>query len=564
MDKALQYIDDVMSGKIVAGEYIKKVIQRHLDDLKRQKNKDFPYIFSGSESKYAQDCFSLFRLPESENSSKPFVLMPYQAAILHTAYGWRKKSDGRKRFRRVYLKVARGNAKTEFLVGVGTFGDVFEGVENPQTFWVATKRDQAKIGWSRQVVMMKKLVEDEPELSRLFGFHVGRIFRKNGLGFCVPLGKDSKKEDGWKPSYALIDEYHAHPDDGMVNIMESGFVKRPDPMMWLITTAGYNPDGPNSEFLRRCKQMLDGALKGDNILPFIYELDDGDDWRDEANWEKANPGLGCVLTLDGLREEYAKIEVVGRSKEIDFRVKNLNMEQNSQEAWVSYSDWAKCGGQIVDADLAGRECYAGIDLSLTRDITALSLFFPRRNEKERHILRVFFWIPEENPDIDTQNGIPYGDWIGDGWITATDGDVIDHDELAADMLDILKAYKAKRVDIDPFAMIRVALTFQKAGIALNEVAQRVTYLSQPTQELERMILGGELNHGDNPVLNWMVSNCDVYRDSNDNVRIIKSADNKKIDGIAASVNAVYGYLQEMAKPQKASYLFEKGAKLDVI
>jgi phage terminase large subunit-like protein len=350
----------------------------------------------------------------------------------------------------------------------------------------------------------------------------------------------------------------------MVNIMESGFVKRPDPMMWLITTAGYNPDGPNSEFLRRCKQMLDGALKGDNILPFIYELDDGDDWRDEANWEKANPGLGYVLTLDGLREEYAKIEVVGRSKEIDFRVKNLNMEQNSQEAWVSYSDWAKCGGQIIDADLAGRECYAGIDLSLTRDITALSLFFPRRNEKERHILRVFFWIPEENPDIDTQNGIPYGDWIGDGWITATDGDVIDHDELAADMLDILKAYKAKRVDIDPFAMIRVALTFQKAGITLNEVAQRVTYLSQPTQELERMILGGELNHGDNPVLNWMVSNCDVYRDSNDNVRIIKSADNKKIDGIAASVNAVYGYLQEMAKPQKASYLFEKGAKLDVI
>lgn len=563
MDKALQYIDDVMSGRIRAGHYIKKVLARHVDDLKRSKEKSFPYYFDYSKAEHVLHCFSLLKLPTSNGANTPFILMPYQACILYLAYGWRKKKNHAKRFRRVYLKVARGNAKTEFLVGVGTYGFVFEGGDNPEVFWVATKRDQAKIGWKRQVTMMKRLVQDEPALEGLFGFHTSEIFKRGELSWVKYLGKDSKSEDGWKPSYALADEYHAHVDDGMINVMESGFVKRDDPMLWIITTAGYNPQGPNSEFLRRCKQMLDGALPGENVLPFIYELDEVDDWRDPQNWIKANPGLDHVLTIDGLMEEYKKIDIGGTSKEIDFKVKNLNFEQNSREAWIDFEAWRKCGEPINDDALKGRECYAGIDLSLTRDITALALFFPRRNEQERHILRVFFWMPEENPEIMAQNGIPYADWIEQGWITATDGDVIDHDELAADMLNILKNYKTKRVDIDPFAMLRVALNFSKAGLTLNEVTQNVSRLSQPTQELERMVIGQELQHGDNPVLNWMVSNCDVYRDSNDNTRVIKSEYKKKIDGIAASVNALFGYLQVVSNLKKQSYIFQKGAKLEV-
>lgn len=561
MQKALQYIDDVKSGHLKTGRYIKLLIDRHLSDLKKSKDKAFPYYFDYDEAAHAVNAFSLFRLPTSNGGNAPFILMPYQECILFMAYGWRKKKNSRKRFRRVYLKVARGNAKTEFLVGVGTYEFAFSDVDNPEVFWIATKKDQAKIGWKRQVTMLKKLVEDEPALESVFGFHATEIFKRGELSWVKYLGKDSKSEDGWKPSCALADEYHAHVDDGMVNVMESGFVKREDPMLWIITTAGYNPTGPNSEFLANCKKMLEGALPGENVLPFIYELDPEDNWEDPENWQKANPGIGHVLTIDGLAEEYKKIQIGGKSKEIDFKVKNLNIEQNSKESWIRHEDWVRCGGVIDDAALIGRECYAGIDLSLTQDITALALFFPKKTGEERHILKVFYWIPEENPDIMSKNEVPYDRWINEGRIFITPGRVINLEETATDMGRIMSQYKVKRADIDPWCSAYVETVFKGLGIRVNKFAQQITYLSNPTQALERLILGAEINHGNDPVLTWMVSNCETYRNSNDNIRIIKSQHKNKIDGIAASINAVFGWDQELHAPKGVPYIFLPGAKL---
>lgn len=561
MQKALQYIDDVKAGHVKAGRYIKLLIDRHLSDLKKSKDKAFPYYFDYDEAAHAVNAFSLFRLPTSNGGNAPFILMPYQECILFMAYGWRKKKNSRKRFRRVYLKVARGNAKTEFLVGVGTYEFAFSDVDNPEVFWIATKKDQAKIGWNRQVVMLKKLVEDEPALESVFGFHATEIFKRGELSWVKYLGKDSKSEDGWKPSCALADEYHAHVDDGMVNVMESGFVKREDPMLWIITTAGYNPTGPNSEFLSNCKKMLEGALPGENVLPFIYELDPEDNWEDPENWQKANPGIGHVLTIDGLAEEYKKIQIGGKSKEIDFKVKNLNIEQNSKESWIRHEDWVRCGGVIDDEALIGRECYAGIDLSLTQDITALALFFPKKTGEDQHILKVFYWIPEENPDIMSKNEVPYDRWINEGRIFTTPGRVINLEETATDMGRIMSQYKVKRADIDPWCSAYVETVFKGLGIRVNKFAQQITYLSNPTQALERLILGAEINHGNDPVLTWMVSNCETYRNSNDNIRIIKSQHKNKIDGIAASINAVFGWDQELHAPKGVPYIFLPGAKL---
>lgn len=561
MQKALQYIDDVKAGHVKTGRYIKLLIDRHLSDLKKSKEKAFPYYFDYDEAAHAVNAFSLFRLPTSNGGNAPFILMPYQECILFMAYGWRKKKNSRKRFRRVYLKVARGNAKTEFLVGVGTYEFAFSDVDNPEVFWIATKKDQAKIGWKRQVTMLKKLVEDEPALESVFGFHATEIFKRGELSWVKYLGKDSKSEDGWKPSCALADEYHAHVDDGMVNVMESGFVKREDPMLWIITTAGYNPTGPNSEFLANCKKMLEGALPGENVLPFIYELDPEDNWEDPENWQKANPGIGHVLTIDGLAEEYKKIQIGGKSKEIDFKVKNLNIEQNSKESWIRHEDWVRCGGVIDDAALIGRECYAGIDLSLTQDITALALFFPKKTGEERHILKVFYWIPEENPDIMSKNEVPYDRWINEGRIFTTPGRVINLEETATEMGRIMSQYKVKRADIDPWCSAYVETVFKGLGIRVNKFAQQITYLSNPTQALERLILGAEINHGNDPVLTWMVSNCETYRNSNDNIRIIKSQHKNKIDGIAASINAVFGWDQELHTPKGVPYIFLPGAKL---
>jgi phage terminase large subunit-like protein len=342
-------------------------------------------------------------------------------------------------------------------------------------------------------------------------------------------------------------------------------VKRGDPMTWIITTAGFNPQGPNSDFLKRCKQMLDGILPGETTLPFIYELDEKDDWNDERNWIKANPGLGYVLTLDGIRAEYEQIALIGKTKEIDFKVKNLNIEHKGADTWLRMEDWEKCGGEVDLMALSGRECYAGIDLSLTDDISALALFFPKKEDEERHILKVFYWIPEEKAEIEAQNGIPYRKWIAEGKIKATDGNVIDHDDLAADIIEICKDFKMKRMEIDPWTSKTVQLALQKAGLPFGTVAQNLSSLGSPTQVFERMVKGGDLNHGGDEVLAWMASNCQIHIHASGFYMVHKGKSGKlKVDGIVASICAVYGWVDDGAKPAKSSYLFEKNAKVILI
>lgn len=280
--RAETYIQQVRDDKIIVGKTIKQAIQRHLNDLKASKKKDYPYFFSPTHAQMAIEAFELQRLAFGEHTDEPFVLMPWQATILYMAYGWRRKSDHCRRFLKVYIKVARGNAKTEFLAGVGNIGFFFESAKDPQIYWVATKKDQAKIGFGRQKTMAERLRRDYVEIAEMCDTSVARIYETKGVGYVTYLGKDSKTEDGFSPLYGLIDEYHAHPNDDMIHVIESGMVKRASPMTWIITTAGTNPNSPCAEFEKRAKQMLAGDMKNDQLLAFIYDLDEGDNWQDPA------------------------------------------------------------------------------------------------------------------------------------------------------------------------------------------------------------------------------------------------------------------------------------------
>jgi len=335
-------------------------------------------------------------------------------------------------------------------------------------------------------------------------------------------------------------------------------------MTWIITTAGFNPLGPNSEFLKRCKQMLDGILPGETTLPFIYELDEKDDWKDEKNWIKANPGLGYVLTLDGLRAEFEQIALIGKTKEIDFKVKNLNIEHKGSDTWIRHEDWLRCSGEFDLAAMEGRDCYAGIDLSLTDDISALALFFPKLPGEKQHYLKLFYWIPEEKAEIEMQNGIPYQRWIAEGKIKATDGNVIDHDELAADIIDICKNYVMKRMEIDPWTSKTVQLSLQKAGLPFGTVAQNLTHMGNPTQTLERLIKTGGLIHGDDEILAWMVSNCQIHIHASGFYMVHKGKSKLKVDGVVATICALYGWVDDGAKEQSGSYLFDEETELITI
>lgn len=487
--------------------------------------------------------------------------MPWQAAILYLAYGWREKSSGRRRYKKVIIKVPRGNAKTEFLAGVGNYGFLAEGEGDPEIYWVATKKKQASIGWRRQRNMLKSLIQDEPALRGLVGFHVDRFFKTSGDSFVEYLGKDSDTEDGPSPYYGLFDEIHAYKDDEMINVVESGMTKRLDPMTWMITTAGYVLDGPYTEIIKRCKQMLDGIIESNDTLALLYEPDEGDDWRDEKTWAKVNPSNGFALTINSIRTEYRKILIAGPTKEIDFKVKNLNIDHSSNEGWIRDEDWMRCAGAVDREALHGRTCYVGVDLSLTCDISAAVFFFPAKNEDEPHQCFVRYWIPEEQADIDAANGIPYRRWIADGWVTTTPGNVVDHTELAAEIIQECSKYEVKRLDIDPWNSTAILLAVQNAGIRGEKLTQTIGVLSRPTQELERLVRGQEINHGGDPVLRWMMSNVVIYRDTNNNIRVHKGKSKLKVDGVSALVDAIAGWLTDLAEPVNTSYLFDEDSEL---
>lgn len=563
VERAIKYLADTQSGKLAVNAWIKKAIASHYADLARQRRKDFAFKFSPQHAEHVINFFGVLKLAKGNLAGEPFDLMPWQAAILYLAYGWREKSSGRRRYKKVIIKVPRGNAKTEFLAGVGNYGFLAEGEGDPEIYWVATKKKQASIGWRRQRNMLKMLVRDEPALKGLLGFHVDRVFKTEGDSFVEYLGKDSDTEDGPSPYYGLFDEIHAYKDDEMINVVESGMTKREDPMTWMITTAGYVLDGPYTEIIKRCKQMLDGIIESDDTLAMLYEPDEGDDWRDEKTWAKVNPSIGYALTIASIRTEFKKIQIAGVTKEIDFKVKNLNIDHSSNEGWITDEKWMCCAGAIDREALKGRDCYVGVDLSLTTDISAVAFFFPSPNiANEPHQIYLKYWIPEEQADIDAQNGIPYRRWIAEGWVTTTDGNVVSHDELAAEVLAECANYNVIRLDIDPWNSAAVQLACQDAGIRAEKLAQTVTVLSRPTQELERLVAGKEMNHGGDPVLRWMMSNVVLYRDTNNNIRVHKGKSKLKVDGVAATVCALAGWLTETyTAPTGGSYLFNEDTEL---
>lgn len=558
--RAETYIKDVQEGRVIVGEYIRKAIRRHIKDLKKAKKRDFPYFFSPTHAQGAIEAFELQRLAFGEHTDEPFVLMPWQASILYMAYGWRRKDDHRRRFKKVYIKVARGNAKTEFLAGVGNLGFFFESEKDPQIYWVATKKDQAKIGFGRQKTMAQRLRRDYTEIADMCDTSVARIYETNGVGYVTYLGKDSKTEDGFSPLYGLIDEYHAHPNDDMIHVIESGMVKRVSPMTWIITTAGNNPNCPCAEFEKRAKSMLNGDVQNDQLLAIIYDLDEGDNWQDQKVWCKPNPSLGVSIHLSSLVSEYEKALTEGVQKENNFKTKNLNIWVSSHRAWISDEKFRASGRKFDPAILDGQLCFGGLDLSKNRDITALALFFPGATEKDRHHVLFKFWCPEDNArERNRLDGIPYLQWAHDGWMDLTPDDVIDTNYIKADILAAKTQYKFHSCAYDRWRATELVLdindeigpTDTETDQFMEGFTQTAGHFAGPLTQMEKMILKRQLNHGHNPVIEWMNRNVIILTDTNGNIKIDKAKSKEKVDGMVALGMAIGQWMTYKHKFQEA-------------
>lgn len=536
--KVKKYINDVLSGRRICGKLERLAVERHLADL---ENADKLKIrFDEVAAMRCISFFSILKHSKGEFSGKRFELEPWQMFIVWVLFGW-KRLDGSRRFRYAYVEVARKNGKTTFAAALSLYMMVLDGEDGAEIYTAATKRDQAKICWTEA----RNMVGKSPALSNKIARFQSALTMESTLSKMEPLAADSDKLDGLNPHFAVVDEYHAHKTDMLYNVLKSATGARRQPMIFTITTAGFDKTSPCFLMRRIYIDVLLGIKKQENTFVMIYSADEGDDWKDPKTWAKSNPNMGISISAEYLEEEFKSALNRGGSEEVNFKTKNLNQWVDAPTVWIQDEKVRKCSHGTTDADLVGQTCYAGLDLASHVDINALALYFP-----ELKAVKMHYWIPEAKME-ENADRVDYKTWAAEGRIFVTDGNVIDIDAQVEKITEIIRGVNCRNIAFDPAKAYHGTVQgLQKAGLnnILDEFNQSIKTMSEPTRELQRLVESAEVDLMNDPVLRWMFRNAVAVTDANDNIKLHKAKSMNKIDGLTAIINAIGGYMSG-AKPE---------------
>ena len=540
-----KYIKDVQSGKQVTGKWAKLAVERHVKDIAKSKRKNYPYYFCEDTANKVLKFVHLLKHTKGRWAAENLTIdwQPFQCFMFASTIAWKRKKDDLRRFNTAYYKMARKNGKTTYAAALATYLLILDQEHGSEIYWAATKRDQARIGWSIQKKMIEKLIADSSQIKKHWKTNSQRIFSNTYNSFVDKLGKDSKREDGLNPAVAVIDEYHAHPDDAIVNVLETGMGSRQQPLLIYITTAGFNKHGVCYNYESICQSILQGKLKNERTFAIMYDLDEEDSWDDPKVWVKANPAIGETPTLDYMKSMCRKAKTEGASKLVEFKTKNLNQWSDTSEVWIQDDIWKKNGKRFKEDDLLGRRCYVGMDLASVRDLTSVKLLFPPVEEGEPFKVVKRFFAPSDNlREKAKEDRVPYLDWVKDGHIILTDGNVTDYDYIYNEFEKFSEKYNIVSVAYDKWNAVELAIRMEQAGYNMKAFPQTTTYFNEPLKELEKLVAKKKLNHNHCPVLRWMNGNVNIWRDGNGNMKILKKNQIKKVDGMVALAMAIGEYL----------------------
>lgn len=553
-----KYAIDVVEERIDACKKIQKACRRHLADLKRVGTASFPFYFDLGAAKRPVEFARHLKHWEGEWAGKFFDPMPWQQFILGCTFGWRRTDTHRRRFRYAYIEIPRKNGKSFLASVIALYMLIADGEEGAQIYALATKREQAKIVWGAAIEIAKR--------SGLMGKYVSEhwlsLRMKTTASRFEPLASDSEKLDGLNPHCAICDELHEWSDRKLWDVIEDAFGARSQPLMFVITTAGYNRHGICYQQRSHGESILDSwdtrTYCDDTYFVFIADVDEEDrnKWDQERVWRRANPCLGVAKSLEYMRDQCNKAKQMP-SKENTFLNKQLNIWTEAEKRWLDMTRWDECAGPISLVTLAKRACYTGLDLSSTTDLTASVDVFPPGPYPEWTWVP-YFYLPEANlNERERRDKVPYKMWAKNGLITLTPGDVIDLEFVKRDQMARKEKYNIKQMGYDPWKAVEIATWLQQQGLEMVQMRQGHATLGAPTTFLETIVLKKQLRHGGHPVLRWMAQNTSVIRDSNDNIRPDKAPGElyrSRIDGIVAGIMATGLAIQALGP---ASSIYEK-------
>ncbi len=539
---AEQYAEDVRAGKMLACEYVRLAVERYYADLDNAL--DMGWHFDRKAAGRAIKFIESLKHTKGEWAGQKFLLEPWQQFAVWNIFGW-KLADSTRRFRYAYIEIARKNGKTALSAGIGLYMLFADGESRPEVYSAATVKDQAKICFADAVEIVKAT-----DLKRYLSPFRNSITYEQKGGLFKPLSSDYGTHDGLNPSCGIIDEFHAHKDSGMFDVIKSAFGARRQPLMFIITTAGFNKTGACYAYRENVIKILRGVNRDDSLFGIIYTQDSKEEWDNPPMWIKSNPNLGVSLSVDYLASQV--MDAKNRPEAVrNVMTKNVNLWVDAERTWILDEAWMKCAGTTDPATLRGCDCWGGLDLSNVSDVTAFVLLF---NENDKFQLLPFFWIPEEKmlEKIRKEN-INYHLWLRDGYVKVTPGNVIDYDFVKADILRIVADYDLKSTAYDRWNASQTIIDLSNEGMGFSPFGQGFGSMSAPTKQFEALALTQQVEHFNNPVLRWMLASTVVKTDPAGNIKPDKEKSTQKIDGIVAAIMALGEWLTFQAKNESDPY-----------
>lgn len=484
----------------------------------------------------------------------PFWLLPWQEQLIRDIFGI-VKPDGNRQFRTAFVEICKKVGKSELAAAVALYLLYADNEPSAEVYGAAADRQQASIVFD----VAKQMVEMSPALmkrSKLMGA-TKRIVNYSNAGYYQVLSAEVGGKHGFSVSGLVFDEIHTQPNRQLYDVLTKGSSDaRQNPLHFIITTAGNDRHSIAYEFHTKAVDILEGRRVDPTFYPVVYGLKDDEDWEDEENWYKVNPSLGYTVDIERLRDAYREAKQ-NPADEITFKWLRCNMWVSSTVAWIPDAIYMRGNESIEAASLEGRDCYAGLDLSSTGDITALVLIFPPRDENEKYVLLPYFWIPEETiPRRVKANSVPYDIWEKQGYIMSTEGNVIHYDFIEKFIIYLSEKYHILEIAVDRWNATQMIQNLEGEGFTIVPFGQGFSSMSAPTKEFYRLLMEGRIIHGGNPVLRWMAGNVVIDTDPAGNIKVTKAKSKEKIDGIVAAIMALDRCIRQ--EGQSGSVYDERG------
>ena len=467
-----------------------------------------------------------------DKAGEPLILAEFwKEDIIKPAFGILKRSNNKRRFKTVYVEIGKGNAKSTVGSGLALYLTGFDGAKGASVYSVASDTKQARIIFDTA----KFMIQQSPYLQQYFEPYMYSIVKKGTPCFYQVLSGEEKGKHGLIPSAIIFDEVHEQRDRELWDAITAGQMKIDDSLTIAFTTAGYDKQSICWELHTKAVDIKSGKVQDDSFLGVIYSAPESDDISKPSTWRKANPGLGEIITEENLRIEYNKV-MASPGYENTFRRLHLNQWTDVHEAFISDTEWMGCDKGGNKEENKGRECYGGLDLASTRDFNSLCLLFPL-SEDEANVM-MWFWIPEDMIDQRLmRQTLDMALWVKNGDLITLPGNAVDHSLIISHIRKLSEDYLIQSIGYDRKFAAPIVVSIQDE-VLMNPFEQSIMNMSYPTKKLDQLIAQKKLNHYGNPVLRWMNGNVKIYRDANDNIKIVKHKSTDKVDGMIALVMAI--------------------------